>query len=634
MKPGYCARSPVPACWRAVVEARIRLERRRRKRPEAQDYVVEADDSLSSGEVELGMGLEGAAGARPGRRRRDELRRARLLGARARRDVAEILRRGADRGRGGAPGRAGCRRQSLSPRWGRGLLLGATSRSGGNARRGRDRAVAGAAERRGRDALERSRPPRGALVQTDGSLASRRRARARRLRPARRRSAPRTRAAPWQGALMGWQSRAAGNRGGARPHPARGAWREASGRSARGGRRPRRVVQRPGLSLAGAEPARGGPARALTLAMRAADTPAGGGARADRTVEIQSRVAGARAAFECRRALGDAQRLAWGFEEQHRHAARTRPPTRPAFPPGCVDGVERRRRSARARRAARGMGRAGWSARARARGHHGPARGRRSTPRACGAHPLGVPRAAAAKPLLAAAASDRLVLRSLTGDSKAIGRGSSWRSPPAAARVEVPVWSLGTSGGPQSSGRWNLEWVRRSKPARDAAPSRRTPPERHVPSSPKASAGELMPQDRFQFGSRRGVARRAPRHRPRRSLAQRISRRTRARLGIGSGALDPRTTKWVARSGTPAPRAAVDLGAFFSPTAIRLHAAASPGLGPGEHRPVFGGDAVTRGAAHGYPVFGLSPGNTGDQVMLWQVNGTDIRRSWIRTLPM
>jgi hypothetical protein len=35
--------------------------------PEAQDYVVEADDSLSSGEVELGMGLEGAAGARPER---------------------------------------------------------------------------------------------------------------------------------------------------------------------------------------------------------------------------------------------------------------------------------------------------------------------------------------------------------------------------------------------------------------------------------------------------------------------------------------------------------------------------------------------------------------------------------------
>jgi hypothetical protein len=68
---------------------------------------------------------------------------------------------------------------------------------------------------------------------------------------------------------------------------------------------------------------------------------------------------------------------------------------------------------------------------------------------------------------LAEAASDRLVLRSLTGDGD---RSRLELTIPAGrGRVEAGLW-LGTSGGVRAAPRWNLEWVRRSKPARDAAP--------------------------------------------------------------------------------------------------------------------------------------------------------------------
>src|SRR5262249_50713195 len=69
---------------------------------------------------------------------------------------------------------------------------------------------------------------------------------------------------------------------------------------------------------------------------------------------------------------------------------------------------------------------------------------------------------------LAEAASDRLVLRSLLGD----GERSRLELPLPAGRgrVEADLW-LRTNGGTRAAPRWALEWVRRSKPARDPAAS-------------------------------------------------------------------------------------------------------------------------------------------------------------------
>jgi len=95
-----------------------------------------------------------------------------------------------------------------------------------------------------------------------------------------------------------------------------------------------------------------------------------------------------------------------------------------------------------------------------------------------------------------------------------------------------------------------------------------------------------------------------------------------ARDWDGSGALSTRDDEWVEVFNDGA--AAVDVGGFFITDGDTIPRYGFTGLlGAGEHRLVFGGDAVTWERAHGFPVFGLSLGNTGDKVMLWQVSGTD-----------
>jgi hypothetical protein len=46
-------------------------------------------------------------------------------------------------------------------------------------------------------------------------------------------------------------------------------------------------------------------------------------------------------------------------------------------------------------------------------------------------------------------------------------------------------------------------------------------------------------------------------------------------------------------------------------------------LNPGEHRVIFGGDAVTWQRDHGRPIAGLSLANAGDAVRLWHAAGAD-----------
>jgi hypothetical protein len=95
-----------------------------------------------------------------------------------------------------------------------------------------------------------------------------------------------------------------------------------------------------------------------------------------------------------------------------------------------------------------------------------------------------------------------------------------------------------------------------------------------------------------------------------------------ARDWDGSGALSTRDDEWVEVVNGGA--SALDLGGFFLTDGDTIPRYGFAGtLGPGERRLVFGTDAVTWERANGFPVFGLSLGNTGDRVMLWQASGGD-----------
>src|SRR6185369_4458316 len=128
------------ACWAIAAAARAEPIEVPTDVPEGEDVVYEANDSLASGEVELGLGLEGSAASKPSHRRRVRFDEPDFSGA-VREGRGDPLAGGAIEGR--AP-RAGFTAGKLSPRWGRGLLLGspgepwqraAAERDGG--RRGR-----------------------------------------------------------------------------------------------------------------------------------------------------------------------------------------------------------------------------------------------------------------------------------------------------------------------------------------------------------------------------------------------------------------------------------------------------------------------------------------------------------------
>jgi lamin tail-like protein len=95
-----------------------------------------------------------------------------------------------------------------------------------------------------------------------------------------------------------------------------------------------------------------------------------------------------------------------------------------------------------------------------------------------------------------------------------------------------------------------------------------------------------------------------------------------ARDWDGSGTLSTRDDEWVEVVNTGP--STVDLTGFFLTDGDSIPRYGFSGtLGPNERRLVFGRDAVDWERATGFPVFGLSLGNTGDRVMLWQASGPD-----------
>jgi hypothetical protein len=95
-----------------------------------------------------------------------------------------------------------------------------------------------------------------------------------------------------------------------------------------------------------------------------------------------------------------------------------------------------------------------------------------------------------------------------------------------------------------------------------------------------------------------------------------------ARDWDGSGAVSTRDDQWVELVNTGS--TALDLTGYLITDGERLPRHGLSGtLLPGARRLVFGRDAVEWERANGYPVFGLSLGNGGDEVLLWHVSGGD-----------
>jgi len=443
------------ACWVIAAAARAEPIEVPTDVPEGEDVVYEANDSLASGEVELGLGLEGSAASKPSHRRRVRFDEPDFSGA-VREGRGDPLAGGAIEGR--AP-RAGFTAGKLSPRWGRGLLLGspgepwqraAAERDGG--RRGRagegvrlsqggERGVELIAGRFARRDLAGLRARRGLLGA--GLLAGR-------GREVQSSFAVR----PAAGEVEAVLDRAGNWRAeGLLEHPL-GDW-SATG-CVRAGTEAFRSL---------AEPTRSGPARALTIA--AAGPARLGEARALAAVwRYRAGRAGARIALECRHPLPDGSRLEWGLEEQHG--------ARSAAGGGSVSlrqggwaewsgGADPLTLTVRhetwgARAMLRDVVRAVSSARLEARGPFG----------ARVALTNAVFRTRRGESLyLGEAESDRVVLRALSGE----GRRSRLELLVPAGRGRVRATLLVTTlGGVQSEPRWTMEWIRRSRPEPRAAP--------------------------------------------------------------------------------------------------------------------------------------------------------------------
>jgi len=95
-----------------------------------------------------------------------------------------------------------------------------------------------------------------------------------------------------------------------------------------------------------------------------------------------------------------------------------------------------------------------------------------------------------------------------------------------------------------------------------------------------------------------------------------------ARDWDGSGALSTRDDEWVEIYN--AGGEALDLSSFLLTDAEMLPRYGFSGaLAPGARRVLFGRESYDWEKAHGFPAYGLSLGNTGDTVMLWQVAGAE-----------
>lgn len=95
-----------------------------------------------------------------------------------------------------------------------------------------------------------------------------------------------------------------------------------------------------------------------------------------------------------------------------------------------------------------------------------------------------------------------------------------------------------------------------------------------------------------------------------------------ARDWDGSGAFSSRDDEWVeVRNSGAAP---IDLTGFLITDGDSLPRIALSGtLGPGAHRVVYGRESYEWEQANGFPAFGLSLGNSGDSVLLWQIVGPE-----------
>ena len=95
-----------------------------------------------------------------------------------------------------------------------------------------------------------------------------------------------------------------------------------------------------------------------------------------------------------------------------------------------------------------------------------------------------------------------------------------------------------------------------------------------------------------------------------------------ARDWDGSGAFSSRDDEWVEivnTGGSP-----VDLAGHLITDGDSIPRMALSGvLGPGERRVIYGKDSWDWERATGHPAFGLSLGNTGDSVILWEIVGAD-----------
>ena len=95
-----------------------------------------------------------------------------------------------------------------------------------------------------------------------------------------------------------------------------------------------------------------------------------------------------------------------------------------------------------------------------------------------------------------------------------------------------------------------------------------------------------------------------------------------ARDWEGDGTLSTRDDEWVELVSTAG--APLDLSSYYITDGDSIPRFAFSGtLEPGGRRLVFGSEAYAWEKATSHPAFGLSLGNTGDQVILWQVVGAD-----------
>jgi hypothetical protein len=95
-----------------------------------------------------------------------------------------------------------------------------------------------------------------------------------------------------------------------------------------------------------------------------------------------------------------------------------------------------------------------------------------------------------------------------------------------------------------------------------------------------------------------------------------------ARDWDGSGVFSSRDDEWIELVNVgPSP---LDLTGWLLTDGDRIPRLALGGtLAPGEHHAFFGSESYNWEKAHGFPAFGFSLANSGDQVMLWQVVGPD-----------